>query len=510
MLHPFYLELNCFKKKSYFCQKKKMIKKIYLSIFSVAFSLTIQAQDYEKLKPFEKPKDAPEDFIQEYNRHSISFDIGGKDGIRYPGVSITKLTQLNSYVLGYRYMFNYRFGISPEIGWERFKDRNDSIGTAHYLRFSLNTYYNLTDLLRFNTFSSRLGMMAIAGAGYSIGFNPSGVVPVVDTVGYTLLGDEKIDKMIHGYFGARVMFKCSEKISIHSTLATVFNLRQDRTFDGQRKLGGAGFTGKYYNLTIGASYYLGKENQHADWYSARTNEKEKFLELTSELNALRKAMEDDDADGVMNGVDEEPNSVIGSTVNNKGVAILVTNSNGKDDSDADGFANDVDLCPNLAGSANGCPDADKDGVADFMDACPDVPGSLKFNGCKEGDFKGAGIGSGASSLLEENGVYDILFEFDRSDLLPSGKVILDRLATLMNENKSINVVVAGHTDKVGTKDYNETLSRKRAENCISYLVSKGVDSKRLMLEFFGSDMEKYPSDKREMNIANRRVTFKVK
>jgi OOP family OmpA-OmpF porin len=485
-----------------------MIKKIYLSVFSISISLTSFSQDYEKLKPFEKPKEVPEDFVKDYNKHSLSFDIGGKDGIRYPGSTSTKLTQLNSYVLGYRYMFNNRFGLSPEIGWERFKDINDSIGTAHYMRFSLNTFYNLTDVLRFSAFSNRLGMMAIAGAGYSIGFNPSGVVPVSDTTGISLTGNGKIDGMIHGYFGARVMFKCTEKISVHSTLATVFNVRQDRTFDGQRKVGGSGFTGKYYNLTIGASYYIGKENQHADWYSAKTQEKEKFLELTSELNALRKAMEDDDADGVINGVDEEPNSPIGSTVNNKGIAVL--NTSNSNDIDGDGFTNDNDLCPNLAGTANGCPDGDKDGVADFMDACPDVSGSLKFNGCAESDFGSIGGGSSNNGILEANGVYDVLFEFDKSELLSSGIVILDRLAKLMNENKDLKVVVSGHADKVGTKDYNEGLSRRRADVCVKYLTSKGIDAQRLIAEFYGYDMEKYNSGNKELNLANRRVSFKVK
>lgn len=481
------------------------------ALVGIAFASNLNSQTYEKLKPFEKPEGAPVEIQKEYNKHAISFDIGGKDGVRYAGKTSTRLTQLNSYVLGYRYMFNNRFGISPEIGWERFKDLKDSVGTAHYMRFSLQTYYNLTDLLRFNTFSNRLGMMAIAGAGYSIGFNPSGVISLIDTTQYALVGDKKIDQTLHGYFGARVMFRVSDKISVHSTLSTVFNLRQDRTFDGQRKLGGSGFTGKYYNLTLGASYYFGKESEHADWYSAKSQEKGKYLELMSELNALRKGMEDDDFDGVINSIDEEPNTPEGSVVNNKGVAISSASTKSVD-SDGDGFLDENDICPNLAGTAYGCPDADKDGVPDFMDACPNEAGSLKFNGCKEGDFgvKGGGTGRASSSLLEENGVYDVLFEFDKSELLASGKVILDRLAKLMKDNKDLKIVVSGHADKVGAKDYNEGLSRRRAENCVKYLTSQGIDAQRLIVEFFGLDIEKYSSDNKELNLANRRVSFSVK
>ncbi len=488
-----------------------MIKTTLSALVGIAFAFNLNSQNYEKLKPFEKPEGAPVEIQKEYNKHAISIDIGGKDGVRHAGAAYGKLTQLNSYVIGYRYMFNNRFGISPEFGWERFKDTRDSIGTAHYMRFSLQTLYNLTDVLRFSSFSNRLGMMAIAGAGYSIGFNPSGVVSIIDSTQNAFLGDKTIDQMLHGYFGARVMFKISDKISIHSTLATVFNLRQDRTFDGQRKLGGVGFTGKYYNLTLGASYYFGKNTEHADWFSAKNQEKGKYLELVSELNALRKGMEDDDRDGVINSIDEEPNTPEGSLVNNKGIAVA-SNVSKNSDSDGDGFLDDKDICPNLTGTAHGCPDADKDGVPDFMDACPNEAGSLIYNGCKESDFgiKGGNEGRSGSSLLDENGVYDVLFEFDKSELLASGKVILDRLAKLMKDNKDLKIVVSGHADKVGTKDYNEGLSRRRAENCVKYLTSQGVDSQRLIVEFFGSDIEKYSSDNREMNLANRRVSFRLK
>jgi OOP family OmpA-OmpF porin len=486
-----------------------MVKKFQLSILCLFVSTLIYSQDIEKINSSEKS--VSENNVKEFNRHSLSFDIGGKDGIRYAGMTSTKITQLNSYVLSYRYMFNNRFGIAPEIGWERFKDLRDSIGTGHYMRFSVNTYYNLTDVLRFNSFSSKLGMMAIAGAGYSIGFNPSGVVSLVDTNSISLSGGNRIDGMLHGYFGARVMYKITEKISIHSTIASVFNLRQNRTFDGQRKLGGAGFTGKYYNLTFGASYYFGKEKQHADWYSIADQEKAKYLELNSELIALRKGMEDDDLDGILNAVDEEPNTPNGSIVNNKGITISSSGTNdGSKDFDGDGFLNEVDLCPNLVGTANGCPDADNDGVADFMDACPNVSGSLKFNGCNESDFGISNVVSTNNNLLDENGIYDVLFKFGSAEILESEKIILDRLNKLMNDNKSLKIIVAGHTDKVGSKSYNEELSKRRAENCVKYLVDNGIDSKRLIVEFFSSDQEKYSFNNRELQVANRRVSFKIK
>ncbi len=542
---------------------KKIVKLLFL-VF--CFSQFYFAQENPKNKSLGGSNYNSQTSFESYKKHSVSFDIGGKDGVRYPGVTSTRITQINSYVLGYRYMFNNRFGISPEFGWERFKDLNDSVGTGHYMRFSMQTCYNLTDLLRFNSFSKRLGMLAIAGAGYSICFNPSGVVSLTDTSTYTLLGDEKIDKMLSGYFGARVMFKCTEKFSIHSTLGTVFNLRQDRTFDGQRKLGRGGFTGKYYNLTLGATLYLGKQKQHADWYSSKIQEKDNYLEISSQLSILRKSLEDDDADGVINAVDVSPNTPEGTLVDLKGVpltkdtvslgnslkliegidslkngdSLLViqlinefsnefttqlnmlkkelesdtlhhrSNSRNSDDFDNDGLNNSVDICPYIKGQSFGCPDSDNDGIPDFMDACPELPGTLKFNGCSEGDYKVESIVNKSSLILEENGVYDVLFEINKSELLLSSKLILDRLVKLMNNEKDLKIIISGHADKTGNKENNEKLSRQRAETCQKYLVSKGIEADRLIIEFYGSEIEKYTSNGVDLNLANRRVSFRVK
>ncbi|MEN9304724.1 MAG: hypothetical protein RL264_3153 [Bacteroidota bacterium] len=501
-------------------------------------------------------------YSQGINKNSLSFDIGGKDGIRYPGITRTRITQLNSYVLGYRYMLNENFGLSPEVGWEIFKDLRDSIGNAHYVRFSLQTYYNLTNFLRFNEFSDRLGMMAIAGAGYSIGFNPSGVVKT-DSTGITLIGDGKIDKMLHGYFGARIMYKLHDRISIHSTISTTFNLRQDRTFDGQRPLGGSGFTGKYYNLTFGLTYYIGRNKSHADWSKSNDSRKLISSELKSELNLMRKSLEDDDKDGVINAVDVSPNTPEGTAVDVKGVPIIKdsvslgkrlliegldslkngdslfviqllnefsnkytiqlnmlknelerdtlhqrSNTRNSDDFDNDGFNNSVDICPYIKGESFGCPDSDKDGIPDFMDACPTDPGVLRNNGCKES--ANGKVVSQNNSPLEDAGVYDVLFEFDSDQLLPSSKYILDRLVKYMNENKDVKIILAGHTDKIGAKSYNESLSRRRAENCFKYIVSKGVNDSRLLIEFYGSDSAKYNANNNNLNLANRRVSFRLK
>lgn len=72
-----------------------------------------------------------------------------------------------------------------------------------------------------------------------------------------------------------------------------------------------------------------------------------------------------------------------------------------------------------------------------------------------------------------------LFGFDSANLAPE-QPKLDDMAKLLSEDKSVNnVVITGHTDRLGSDKYNQKLSERRAEAVKAYLVGKGVDSSRL-------------------------------
>ncbi|XLZ72238.1 OmpA family protein [Massilia sp. SR12] len=72
-----------------------------------------------------------------------------------------------------------------------------------------------------------------------------------------------------------------------------------------------------------------------------------------------------------------------------------------------------------------------------------------------------------------------LFAFDSANLAPN-QPKLDDMAKLLNDNPSIgNVVITGHTDRLGSDKYNQKLSERRAESVKSYLVGKGVAASRL-------------------------------
>lgn len=69
-----------------------------------------------------------------------------------------------------------------------------------------------------------------------------------------------------------------------------------------------------------------------------------------------------------------------------------------------------------------------------------------------------------------------LFGFDKANLLAEGKAELDQAADKIKANPKItNVIVTGHTDRLGSFDYNQKLSERRAKQVAEYLASKGVD-----------------------------------
>jgi OmpA-OmpF porin, OOP family len=69
---------------------------------------------------------------------------------------------------------------------------------------------------------------------------------------------------------------------------------------------------------------------------------------------------------------------------------------------------------------------------------------------------------------------DVHFDFDRSSLTPASFVQLDSLAGIIKDNSENQFIITGHTDNIGSRDYNMRLSEERALSVLTYLVMKGV------------------------------------
>jgi OOP family OmpA-OmpF porin len=75
-----------------------------------------------------------------------------------------------------------------------------------------------------------------------------------------------------------------------------------------------------------------------------------------------------------------------------------------------------------------------------------------------------------------------LFDFNDPNMQDGAKPMLDEIATKLKDNPDFKLVmITGHADRIGSADYNQKLSEKRAQDVKDYLVSQGVDASRLQV-----------------------------
>ncbi|MEE4166350.1 MAG: OmpA family protein [Desulfocapsaceae bacterium] len=101
---------------------------------------------------------------------------------------------------------------------------------------------------------------------------------------------------------------------------------------------------------------------------------------------------------------------------------------------------------------------------------------------------------------------NILFDFDKSAVKPEYFEILSRVGAFMKDHPTARIILAGHTDNIGTWDYNIKLSHRRAASVRSYLVEKeGVSGDRITLSGFGYEDPVATNETAQGRALNRRV-----
>jgi peptidoglycan-associated lipoprotein len=81
----------------------------------------------------------------------------------------------------------------------------------------------------------------------------------------------------------------------------------------------------------------------------------------------------------------------------------------------------------------------------------------------------------------------IFFEFDRSDILPEYRYILDAHAKHLIENRQLSVTLEGNGDERGSREYNIALGERRANSVKHYLTAAGVPSSQIMTISYGEE-----------------------
>src|SRR5688572_9124248 len=113
--------------------------------------------------------------------------------------------------------------------------------------------------------------------------------------------------------------------------------------------------------------------------------------------------------------------------------------------------------------------------------------------------------AGVSSILR-----NIYFDFDKATFKTESYTELNKLESMLSQNQNIIMEIAGHTDAVGTKEYNQYLSLRRAQAVKEYLTKKGINTRRVKAKGYGKTKPLASNDDEQGGRAlNRRVEFKV-
>lgn len=148
---------------------------------------------------------------------------------------------------------------------------------------------------------------------------------------------------------------------------------------------------------------------------------------------------------------------------------------GPSDSDGDGVVDSLDQCPNTPQGVKvdekGCPlDSDGDGVFDYLDKCPGTPKGVMVDN----------TGCPLSFTL------NIEFDSDKAEIRPQYDAGLKKAADFIAEYPAPKILIAGYTDNQGDAQYNLQLSQRRAEAVRQYLIDHfNIDANKLVAKGYG-------------------------
>lgn len=139
------------------------------------------------------------------------------------------------------------------------------------------------------------------------------------------------------------------------------------------------------------------------------------------------------------------------------------------------------------------PDTDGDGVVDSKDKCPDTPHGYKVdpNGCPT------------------KVTMHINFAFNSSVIPGSASGEIENLVRILKENEPATINIIGHTDSMGSDEYNQKLSESRAHSLASRLSDNGIDSSRIHASGKGEKEPIASNETSQGRAENRRIEIEL-
>ncbi len=115
----------------------------------------------------------------------------------------------------------------------------------------------------------------------------------------------------------------------------------------------------------------------------------------------------------------------------------------------------------------------------------------------------------AAGMVVELANDSFYFDFDKAALRPENREVLSRIAGVLLVSQGYRLSIHGHTDDVGTAEYNQGLSERRAESVAAYLKSSGIPTDLIEVRGFGKTSPRVKAATREARQRNRRVEIAI-
>ena len=135
-------------------------------------------------------------------------------------------------------------------------------------------------------------------------------------------------------------------------------------------------------------------------------------------------------------------------------------------------------------------------------------GASGASGASSGSASAESDVQSADNMLAKVGS-TVYFDYDESSLTVEAQATLDRQAAFLKANPSIRIVIEGHCDERGTREYNLALGDRRASAASDYLVAKGVNASRLTTISFGKERPAVGGSNDTSYALNRRSMSKI-
>ena len=400
--------------------------------------------------------------VQNFNKWSIEANTGfGKPITPYtPGYFSSNddtyfaFNKINHFNIGTRYMFSTYFGIRMGVTYVSIANAAGSSSNLfenEFYKIDFQGVINMGHVLNFDQFTSKLGLLAHFG-------------PQINKLNIKE-GDfaGKMDSNGGFIIGITPQFKITDRVVLNADFSYTVNFRQHLNWDGDNYAPkNKNLNGIMHDLTIGFTYYLGKNKQHADWdwNDLALIKTKKMLDYEAKIQDLQK---DTDKDGIPDYLDLEKNTAAGSIVDSKGRKVVIEN----------------------------IVDKNKESVSNTS-----VSNTSNLTQ-KEKDF----------GSIFEDGNNEVFFDFNQVNPNKDSKKKIVAIIAYMKKYPESKATLNGYTDNRGGEEFNRRLGLRRSEKVKEIMVLYGIDPLRISLVSKGIDelMSEDKNDLQSLELARRVV-----